>query len=75
MAESEATLEGIRSDTLYAVGASDAIAGILAIMANRLDLDEQDIAALGERCRIYHPEHEADRRAGFTNIVDAFRSY
>ena len=67
--------EKIAADTQYAVGAFDAIAGLLAIIAKHQGLDlKDDLGKLVESAKVYHPKLEAHRANGFENAIAKFES-
>ena len=68
------TIEETNGASLYSVGAFDAIARLLAVVARHQDLDlKEDIFDVLEMANIYAPTLEANRRDGFENVIAAFR--
>ena len=66
--------EKIASDTQYAVGAFDAIAALLAIIARHQGLDlRNDLEKLDKRNALLHPKLEADRVNGSMNVIGTFQ--
>ena len=63
----------IGADTQYAVGAFDALAGLLGIIAKhqRLNL-KGDLDKLLESSNVFHSELEAHRLNGYTNTINSF---
>lgn len=63
----------LEADTQYAVGAFDALAELLAVMARHQGLDIlKDVNGLFERDAILHKEHEKHRSNGFVNVLSVF---
>ena len=68
------TIEEAASAARYSVGASDAIARLLALIARHQGLDlNADIPEVMKMANMYHRLREADRINGFENVVSAFR--
>ena len=66
--------EEAREASLYGVGAYDALARLLALVARQqgsISMDE--ISEVLRVSEIYHPTHEASREEGYSNVVIAFR--
>ncbi len=65
----------VAADTQYALGAFDAIAELLAVMAQKqgLELDD-DIAGLLARANLLSDEFQAHRKTGFVDTIAIFDS-
>ncbi len=63
----------VAADTQYAVGAFDAIAELLAVIARHQGLElNDDIEGLLGRASLLHDELEAHKRNGFVNTISVF---
>ena len=69
------TAEEAREASLYGVGAYDAIARLLGLMARQqASITNEEISEVLGMVDIYSSEREASRREGYENVIIAFRA-